>query len=203
MVSLCLPVVTNMYRRLMRRLRHWVLGPQPEGLPLRRIELALNDGGPALNIRIAANLDQRDEADDADERQQGDGQERQNDEAAPVGRRQQAQHNNEDPAAIAEQTVRVTGTSLGRFVGGALMVPKISSWMGTVLFNLSRHSTLLRKFLGVRPPLRFRPDVTGTVFGSYGEQRHGFLQQLRTNFRVMLNILFSGTKVWADADPVW
>lgn len=182
MVSICLPLVTRLYHRLMRHLRHWVLGPQPaEGLPLRRIELALNEGGPALNIRIAANMD----ADNgAEGRAQG--------EAAPAAA---APPDADDNAVAAEQTVRLTGTSLGRFIGGALMIPKLSNWMGTLLFNLSQHARWLRAFLGVRPPLRLLPYSVNT-----GAPRY---QSLGTHLRVLINMLCGGTKVWADADPVW
>lgn len=194
MVTMSLPFVTTLYRRIMRRLRDWVLGPQPaQELPLRRIELALNEGGPALHVRIAADLDAPE-----DRRRQG-----RDDAPAPAGDQQEPANNLDDPAAVAEQTVRVTGTSLGRFIGGALMIPKLSSWMGSMLFNLSLHSKLLRKFLGVRPQLHFTSDTTRTLFGNMGWQNTGLLHQLSTNIRVVLNIICGGTKVWAEADPVW
>ena len=195
MVTICLPIVTRMYRKFMRRLKQWALGLQPdEHLPLRRIELALNEGGPALNIRIAANLDAHEDAARRNDGGGGDG-------GAPAGGENEP--GAQDPAAVAEQTVRVTGTSLGRFIGGALMIPKISNWMGTVLFSLSRHSLLLRKFLGVRPPLRFGADSAQILFGNGGWQRQGLVHQLGANLRAMLNIICGGTKVWVDADPVW
>ncbi|PFH47626.1 hypothetical protein AMATHDRAFT_42818 [Amanita thiersii Skay4041] len=57
-----------------------------------------------------------------------------------------------NPAAVvaAEQHIEINANSLGRQIGGALLIPAISSWMGTLLLRLSRHSRLLREFLGVR-----------------------------------------------------
>ena len=188
MVAMCLPFVSTLYRRFMKRLKDWLLGPEPaEGLPLRRIELALNEGGPALHVRIAADIDPAEAERDA--RREGRG-----------GDDGQA---NEDLGVVAEQTVRVTGTSIGRFLGGALMLPKISNWMGTVLFNLSHNSRILRAFLGIRPPLRFNSSSTRTIFTNTGLQRVNLLDHLSTNLKVIVNILCGGTKVWAEADPVW
>ncbi|GJE92950.1 hypothetical protein PsYK624_091090 [Phanerochaete sordida] len=193
MVTLFLPVVTRVYRRLMHHLRNWVLGPQPaHDLPLRRIELALNEGGPALHVRIAADLNQPEDA--------------RHDGAAPADADADADAAADplaDPAVAAEQTVRVTGTSLGRFIGGALAIPKLSSWMGGMLLSLSRHSGLLRRFLGVRPPLRFGASSPRVLYGAAGAAQGGLLRQLGTNLRVMMNIIAGGTKVWAEADPVW
>lgn len=194
MVTLCLPVITRLYRRMMHKLRNWVLGPQPaHDLPLRRIELALNEGGPALHVRIAADLEQ---PEDVPQRRGRDRAPGNGEEAAEVA------NEVEDAAVVAEQTVRVTGTSLGRFIGGALMIPKLSNWMGNMLLSLSRHSTLLRRFLAVRPPLRVGAS-TRTLYGNAPGAQHGVLHQLGTNLRVMMNIICGGTKVWAEADPVW
>jgi hypothetical protein len=49
-------------------------------------------------------------------------------------------------------TIRVSGTSLGRFVGGALIIDRTSSPTGSLLLWLSEHLVPLRKFLAVRPP---------------------------------------------------
>ena len=56
-----------------------------------------------------------------------------------------------DVAAVTENTIR---TSLGRLTGGVLIIPRISSLMGSLVFWLSKYSVLLRRFLAVRPPLR-------------------------------------------------
>lgn len=188
MVTMCLPLVSTIYRRSMKRLKNWLLGPEPaNGLPLRRIELAINEGGPAMIVRIAADIDPA-EAGHEDRRR---GQEADDDQP------------NEDPGAVAEQTMRVTGTSVGRFLGGALMLPKISNWMGTVLFSLSHHSRFLRAFLSIRPPLRFNSSSSRTIFGNVGWHQPQLLERFGANLKVIVNILCGGTKVWAEADPVW
>ena len=61
----------------------------------------------------------------------------------------------EDPnaaaAEVAEQLIDVDAASLGRRIGGALIIPSVSSFMGNLLFRLSKHSGILRSFLGIRP----------------------------------------------------
>ena len=62
----------------------------------------------------------------------------------------------------AEQQIEVNTTSLGRQIGGALLIPAISSWMGSLLFRLARHSQMLRQFLGIKA------SVIGGIIGSSG-----------------------------------
>ena len=65
-----------------------------------------------------------------------------------------------DPEAgavqAAEQLIEINATSLGRKIGGALLIPVISNMMGSLLFKLAKHSHLLRMFLGIRDQ-RHRP----------------------------------------------
>lgn len=194
MVSLLLPFVTRTYRKAMGRLRLWAMGiPPAQARRVRRIEVALADGGP-LNVQIAANFLHGDGDHDEDEHAANNG------EAAP--QQQQGQEPPQDPAAVAAETVRITGSSLGRFIGGALLIPRIANFMGSVLYHLSKHSVLLRKFLAVRKPLgTARPYYSPLDFALSGKQ--GVWGQFGLGVRVGLNILFGGTKTWADADPVW
>lgn len=53
-------------------------------------------------------------------------------------------------AQAAEQHIEVNATSVGRKVGGALLIPAISSMMGSLLFRLSKRFYLLRIFLGIK-----------------------------------------------------
>ena len=129
-----------------------------------------------------------------------------------------------DVAAAAENTIRVSGTSLGRLIGGALIIPRISSLMGSLLLWLSKHSVLLRKFLAVRPPLRAAGRVgllgltngTGTplgaalgvlapraVFGSKSLGEMGLLKKLGVAGMLGLSVAWRGTYAWAECDPVW
>jgi hypothetical protein len=56
--------------------------------------------------------------------------------------------------SCSENAIRVSGTSLGRLICGALIIHRTSSLMGSLLFRLSEHSVSLHKFLAVRPPFR-------------------------------------------------
>jgi hypothetical protein len=74
--------------------------------------------------------------------------------AAPAGAGAGAEEAERDPEAAAvqaaEQLIEINATSLGRRVGGALLIPVISSMMGSILLRLSKQSYLLRMFLGLR-----------------------------------------------------
>ena len=109
----------------------------------------------------------------------------------------------DDPAAAAERTIRVTTASLGRFVGGALLIPKISSWMGSLLFRLSKYSFLLRYFLGIRPPRMGPPEVFGKWFDSQPWSRMTAARQLGVGMHMALSVMCGGTKTFAECDPVW
>lgn len=192
MVSVLLPLVTSGYRKAMKRLRLWAMGiPPAQARRIRRIEVALADGGP-VNVQIAANFF---------DRANGANEEEEREDLAQRGQ-QDADDAAQDPVAAAAETIRITGSSLGRFIGGALLIPRIANIMGSILYQLSRHSLLLRKFLAIRKPL--------TGLGAYylpldialtGKQ--GTWRNLGLGLRVGLNALFGGTRIWAEADPVW
>lgn len=203
MVTFLLPVVRYLYRRGMSRLHHWAMGTLPgETQPVRRIELALNEGRP-LNLQIAANFERHEgnvlvEGDDMGDPQDNDNPEQQ-------GQPQDAAADApQDPGVVAEQTIKITGSSLGRFIGGALLVPKIASVMGSLLYRLSYHSVFLRKFLAIRPPLA-RGGSGGWFppLDSYSMANKNVWAQVGLGLEVGLNVLFGGTKTWAEADPVW
>ena len=103
---------------------------------------------------------------------------------------------NQDPVAAAERFQSVSSASAGRFIGGALLIPRISNFMGSLLFRLSKHSDLLRRFLAIRPPLKDRLDGFST--GEVGTVRD-LSQAAKAAFRVLVG----GTRTWAEADPVW
>ncbi|KAH9943758.1 hypothetical protein B0H21DRAFT_877662 [Amylocystis lapponica] len=165
------PIVSGFYRRTFSRLRHWVMGTQPRlRPPVRRVVWAFNDDGPgALRVQVGANI--------VDEREV---------------RRNDAIANN--PAEAAERTMRVTNASMGRFVGGALMMPMISNYMGKLLLRLSHHSDILRKILAAKPPQR------GYMAGAC---HTNYVQQFGMGIREVVNLICGGTRVWADHDPVW
>ncbi len=203
MFTILFPVVHNLYRKMLKRLRHWVMGAQPaDHGPVRRLEWAMDENGPAqLRVRIDANVIP------AGQQRRGQRQEAQagvlQDEDGDL-LEDEEDINEVDNAVAAEQTIRLTGASMGRFIGGALMIPTISKWMGSILFYLSKRSTLLRKFLAVRPPLTLGQIFkTQWIGGFTPDQNAGLLTKVGSYIAVAFNTFFGGTKVWAEADPVW
>lgn len=173
-----LPLVQNIYRNLFARFHRWVLNSEPSSEPPPPIfpwRLEIRFGQEAGD---AANEEAHEEENPANGRQnrEGDG--------------------DQDPVAAAERLQSLSSASAGRYIGGALLVPRISSLMGSLLFRLSRHSALLRKFLAIRPPLKDGLDGFGT-----GEVRSfsDVGQAVKTAVRVMVG----GTRTWTEADPVW
>ncbi len=71
---------------------------------------------------------------------------------------------------MAERTLHVSTSSIGRFIGGALLIPTISSRMGGLLFRLAGHSSLLRAFLAIkdRPAPGAAPPSPLRLFGPGG-----------------------------------
>ena len=159
------------------RFHHWVLNsePSPEtSTPIFPWRLEIRFGQDAEG---AGNEEAREEENRADEQnREGDG--------------------NQDPVAAAERFQSVSSASVGRFVGGALLVPRISNVMGSLLFRLSKRSDLLRKFLAIRPPLKDRLDGLGP-----GEV--GPIRDLGQAAKAAFRVLIGGTKTWVEADPVW
>ncbi|KAH0834186.1 hypothetical protein J3R83DRAFT_11498 [Lanmaoa asiatica] len=233
------PIVQEGYKRLFSQFAKWVLDSTPgtgggehghgqrgERDMQRALMGVVAEDEPFLRIRVNAHLEEEDGP-------------------APPGalpgqraNRGPRQGNNEnganggdpnddagDVAAAAENTIRVSGTSLGRLIGGALIIPRISSIMGSLLFRLSKHSALLRKFLAVRPPLRAAgrlgplglttgagaPLGTGLsgifdprgVFGGKTLAEMGLLKKLGVAGVLGLSVAWRGTSAWAECDPVW
>ena len=137
---------------------------------------------------------------------------------------------NEDRAAAvveaAEQQIEVNTTSLGRQIGGALLIPAISSWMGTLLFRLSRHSHLLRRLLGIKPWAFSHPNQSSRWYQKgiesfpeglllfpgpppYGPWSYSSLDGLNTwqkyalTVKLAVNAALGGTRTWTESDPVW
>ena len=198
MVSFLFPTVTKLYQTYFGKLRQMVMGQEPStDATVRRYVWALNDD---RNLQLQVDVNAIPERDDApqprpeEENQQGEdnGENGENAEDPP-----------DDPAAAAERTIRVTTASLGRFVGGALLIPKISSWMGSLLFRLSKYSFLLRYFLGIRPPRMGPPEVFGKWFDSQPWSRMTAARQLGVGMHMALSVMCGGTKTFAECDPVW
>lgn len=110
-------------------------------------------------------------------------------------------------ANAAENIIHVTTVSLGRLVGGALIIPPIASFTGSLLLRLSHRIPLLRAFLGVRPPLRSIPNWDAQWFplGMSQDKWNGLgpWMQMLKRIRLSADYLARGSTLWAMADPVW
>jgi len=176
--TIALPLIQTAYRNMFSKFHHWMLNSDPSSEPSAPIfpwRLEIRFGQDAED---APNEEAREEENRVDEQQnqEGDG--------------------NQDPVAAAERFQSVSSASVGRFVGGALLIPRISNVMGSFLFRLSKHSGLLRKFLAIRPPLKGRLDG----FGTSEVKSVGDLGQAA---KAVFRVLIGGTKTWTEADPVW
>jgi hypothetical protein len=193
------PSVRIAYNRLFSQFSRWVLNSQPEATDTaQRMVLALEDDDPFLRIRINANGEERNG-------QQARGAGAANNNPNPNGDDDPVDPVAPDAAAAAENTIRVSGTSLGRLIGGALIIPRISSVMGTLLYRLSKYSPLLRRFLAVRPPLPpdIRPSLTGTLIDEEAWSKMSPVKRLGVAGLLGLSVAWRGTPVWAECDPVW
>ncbi|KAF5376055.1 hypothetical protein D9615_007692 [Tricholomella constricta] len=206
------PIVRVVYRRLWTRLQVWALGAQP---PSARVAAARMGGGGVnaawegwpVVIRIRANIIGEDGRGQGQAQVQGQEQQRQQEgeegqeQPAPAGAEVPEQ---EQALAAAEQHISISASSLGRRLGGALLIPYISSRMGWLLLSLSRHSHILRRILAVRPPL----SVQGTMRWPYGIspgewEDLGPLRQVQKALGLVWRASWRGTRTWAEADPVW
>ena len=110
---------------------------------------------------------------------------------------------NAERVIAAEDVIQVTGSSLGRLIGGALILPTISSLMGSLLFRLSHHSPLLRRFLAVRSSMMNVPPALGPWSYSDNWDKLSPLRQVGVAARLVLSVAWRGTRTWAECDPVW
>ncbi|TFK36527.1 hypothetical protein BDQ12DRAFT_243456 [Crucibulum laeve] len=196
------PVVRIFYRHAFNRLYFWALGTQPAVPQTGRMGFQLNEG--PFVIRIRANVqDGAGAPAGVDDVQNGQ-------EAAPpaqvVAEARAAENQDPNAAAVAaaEHLIEVNAASLGRRIGGALLIPAISNLMGTLLFHLSKRSSLLRMFLGVRN----RPmgsSLVDTLPFSYKREMENanFLKQFSLGLKLATSALWGNSRVWAEQDPVW
>jgi len=133
----------------------------------------------------------------------------------------QAAPDEDDVAAVAERVIRATGASLGRIVGGALLMPSIARMMGSVLLHISHVVPLIRTIIAPLPPplLPGLPSLppsgpistlvslirgarAGTLQVGYHGDGHGWLSGSGLG-AVVLRGLFATSQEWATSDPVW
>ena len=128
----------------------------------------------------------------------------------------QAAAADEDPdpnaaaAEAAEQLIEINAASLGRRIGGALIIPYISSVMGNLLFRLSKHSGILRSFLGIRPTkvswtdyMLLPWDLQGVLFADKEWDDLDSFEKVKKGFRHFIDTFTIGSRSFVGSDPVW
>lgn len=122
--------------------------------------------------------------------------------------------NGENNGEAAERTIRITGGSIGRLLGSALVTPYIASFFGNILLSLSHRSRILRIILAVKNdavPKAYQWEVglgpkDGGVVGAISRAAHreGLPSPgLWGSLRVVLRLLTFGHRAWIESDPVW
>ncbi|KAH9920890.1 uncharacterized protein BXZ73DRAFT_52026 [Epithele typhae] len=190
MSIILLPVVRHAYRRVYQRLTKYAMdGPHdPTDHPIRRI---IWDGLGPFNVLLRINnIPPPAPAPVAPARPNGEA----------AGQADGGGDDN-DAADAAARALRVTNSSIGRFVGGALLLPVVAGRMGALLLRLSRRSAWLRAFLavGVRaaaPPARVQlfPSAPGAA---------PTMAQLSMGLAAGLHVMAGGTPTWNSCEPVW
>ncbi|KAI0060192.1 hypothetical protein BV25DRAFT_1888964 [Artomyces pyxidatus] len=104
-----------------------------------------------------------------------------------------------DAGAAAQRTIRITGASVGRLIGGALVMPTIARVMGQLLLRVSRGLPLLRLILAPKPQ-KTLPRWWGNAALPVVIPEDRSLFQ---NAGLVLRLLLNGNKVWIESDPVW
>ena len=195
-----LPVIRVFYHKFYAHLYLKCMGtPLPPPRGVRGMDF---NEGPFM-IRIRANRQEQN----------------QNVEVQQQRQQQQPQAAGEDPdpnaaaAEAAEQLIQINAASLGRRIGGALIIPAISSFMGNLLFRLSKHSTILQSFLGIRPhktswadymlPPRNLHSRLGVIPVDKGWEDLNPYQKTKMGFKFFINAFSTGSRSFVDSDPVW
>ncbi|KAG6883629.1 hypothetical protein C0992_008261 [Termitomyces sp. T32_za158] len=208
------PFVRYVYRKAWTRLQICVLGSVPPSV--RNVgDTIVWDGWPVV-IRIRTEVNQGRAAQQQEDQVHGE-----NQEAAGEDQPQQQEGQAGEPAVqgqdqeppppqdqipeeglpaleAAEQNITVMRSSLGRRIGGALLVPWISNRMGALLLAVSKHSVILRRVLAVQPRLR---DIATFLPGR--TQTPGLLGQLQRTLGIVWQSTMRGSSAWVEADPVW
>jgi len=105
--------------------------------------------------------------------------------------------------AAAERSLEINAMSLGRRIGGALLIPYISNLMGSLLFQLSRHSHLLRELLGIKPHRRLLNGLPPSMYAYPIVNGSGMTERLGQMVKVIFGSLWGGSRTWGEFDPVW
>jgi hypothetical protein len=203
-----IPVIRVFYQKFYEYLYLKCMGtPLPP--PRRGMRFFLNEG---IMIHIERNPGEVQQLlQQWQERPQRQQQQQQQVPAAAAAEDQEA---NAAAAEEAQQIIEVDSASLGRRIGGALIIPSISSFMGNLLFRLSKHSGILRSFLGIRstkvswtdymlPPWRGLHSRVGVLPVNDRWEDLNLYQKAMRGFQAFSNTFTSGSWTLMESDPVW
>ena len=119
--------------------------------------------------------------------------------------------------AVAARAIRLTGASLGRLIGGALLMPSIARMMGSMLLHISHVVPLVRTIIAPLPPTLLAlpaPAPSGPISTLVGLIRGardlrpdvdpfgGGAPQAGYGAAVLRGFLATSNE-WATSDPVW
>ncbi len=123
--------------------------------------------------------------------------------------------NEDDFAAAAARTIRLTTASFGRLVGGALAMPTIARVMGAALLRLSHVIPLVRAIIAPREQPATTPASAVGLLGLWNNfQRSGLFGRQQQEVlgggkagalgaKVLSGLFLTTTREWAMSDPVW
>jgi hypothetical protein len=111
------------------------------------------------------------------------------------------------------QVIEADAASFGQRIGGTLIIPFVSSFMGDLLFRLSKHSAILRSFLGIRqkkvswtdymlPPWHLYSRL-GVLLVDIGWKDLDPYQKAKMGYHLFINAYTIGSWTSVDSDPVW
>lgn len=204
---IALPFVRALYNRCYGKAYFRLMGtplPAPRRMP--RGGLRFNEGPFVIRIRANVMDENGNEVPEAGAQQQQQGQEQMDDvNPPPAENAAEGENPNPNAAAVeaAEQLIEINASSLGRKVGGALIMPVISSMMGNLLFRLSKHSSILRSFLGIRARVSGSYPLPSWDLLALVKSQSKPLQNGSEAVRQVMSVFFGGSPMWLDSDPVW
>jgi hypothetical protein len=133
-----------------------------------------------------------------------------------------AEDENNDEGAVAAHAIRVTGASLGRLIGGALVMPTVARVMGELLLRISHVVPLVRLLIAPRQPSIPLPIPAPVgLWGTWGARlpllRHFMAAPPRAAVAggdmwqggggglgaTLLGGFLATSHEWAKSDPVW
>lgn len=196
------PVVRMLYKKMLLRFARWLLGTDLRQIRRTRLGFQLNEG--PFMIRIRANVqDANGNEQNVDILDQGNNDVGGGGDGAANNANEPPQDRNAANVAAAERLLEINATSLGRRIGGALLIPYISNLMGTLLFQLSKHSHILRGILGIKPHRRLLNGLPPSMYAYPFVHGSSVTERLGQLAKVIVGSLWGGSRTWVEFDPVW